>query len=274
MINHHLSLLYEAQLSQLELYFDLDTEEGIKHSKVTLVDFFLELQRILIKPQFFYEVGAFSAKTSLKLKAILPETQCLAFEANIYNYNLFTQENDYENAGVDYRQLAISAKTGREIFHIQKKIANNNVAPIRANNSLLIRQQSGVKYEKLTVDTYSLDDFIQQEQKITLSNQKISLWIDAEGAGFDVLKGSEVTLSQVFSIFMEVEEKQYWKGQILAQPIIKHLLQKGFVPVARDFEAPFQYNIIFLRTGLVSRPAYKHCRSAYYRKIKEYSKII
>ena len=262
----HLVLLYEAQLSALEAHFDTKTEAGINHSKMTLSDFFFSLQVEAIQPDIFLEVGAFSATTSLAIKEALPNAHCAAFEANIHNYNFFRQEYNYEKAGVRYINAAVGEKNGKENFYIQTSVAGQTVGRIRANNSLLTRQQAEVEYEQLKVDMYSIDSFL-RSQNFNIKENKISLWIDAEGAAFSVLKGTRNALKSVQSVLIEVEEKRYWEDQVLAQRVFKYLLKEGFVPVARDFEAPFQYNVLFVRPAVTRVPAYKICRSAYFRSI-------
>lgn len=263
---NNLVLLYEAQLAELEIHFDTTIEDGIKRSKNTLSEFFFALQKQTIYPDIFFEIGAFSATTSLALKEALPDTQCFAFEANVYNYDFFRQQYNYEEAGVNYINAAISQRTGKEKFYVQKAINEIEVEKVRANNSLLQRQQKNVEYEELEVDAYTIDSFI-QSKGVSIDNKRISLWIDTEGAAFEVLRGMKAVLENVHSIFIEVEEKRYWKDQALAQQIIRYLLRAGFIPVARDFEAPFQYNILFIRAGIVHRPTYKTCRSDYFRSI-------
>lgn len=265
----HLIILYEAKLAEFEVNFDTATEAGMKHSRDALSAFFFELQEAIVHPNIFFEIGAFSATTSLALKEALPDTQCFAFEASTYNYTFFQNKYDYEKAGVNYINAAVSRKPGKKKFYIQKSIDSQEVDKIRANNSLLERKQQGVEYEEHWVETYSVDSFV-QSKNLSLDGTRISLWIDTEGAAFEVLQGIRSTLKYVQSILVEVEEKRYWKKQALAQRTIKYLLQAGFIPVARDFEAPFQYNILFVRPETIHRATYKTCRSTYLRSIRKH----
>jgi hypothetical protein len=59
-------------------------------------------------------------------------------------------------------------------------------------------------------------------------------------------------LKQVQSIFVEVEDFEFWKDQWLANDVINFLEQAGFAYIARDNEYEKQYNCIFVRTDLLS----------------------
>lgn len=268
---NHLTNLYDADLAKLEFFFNTSNENSIKQSKDCLNSFFFDLQSNLIRPNFFFEIGAFTAQTSAKVKIENPKTQCFAFEANIYNFNHFSSHSRFKDLNVNYLNLAISDQTKKVNFFVQKSISGSEVDAIKPNNSLLVRNQANVEYEKVLVQSYQLDDFIIKQEIELNENSRISLWIDVEGAGLSVLKGAELALNNTACIFIEVEEKKYWKGQALSNTIMKYLIKKNFIPIARDFETPFQYNVMFIKQEILLNSAYKTCRTNYFNKIKKCS---
>lgn len=101
---------------------DLNKSEDRKQSNILLVEYFFDLiQQIPIKCSF--EIGAFSAEFSRKLKALYSDVNVFAFEANPYNYNHFTKTQDFN--GIQYLNKAVSDTNGTIEFKIQKTIQSN-----------------------------------------------------------------------------------------------------------------------------------------------------
>jgi len=47
---------------------------------------------------------------------------------------------------------------------------------------------------------------------------------------------------------VEVEDRALWHGgQWMRTDVVSHLYDRGLVPVARDFQSRYQYNIVFVR---------------------------
>ena len=65
------------------------------------------------------------------------------------------------------------------------------------------------------------------------------------------------------ALMCEVETVPFWKGQTLAGAVIDQLGAMGFVPVARDCQKSFQYNLICLRPALLERPSVRDALDRY-----------
>ena len=191
-----------------------------------------------------YEVGANSAKFSIEVREEGLVEKCVAFEANPYNYDIFTRAYNYEALGIKYLNLAVSDSDGTIQFQLMRNNPEGEVPYAIGNNSILKREETNITYEECSVRSVRLDSFCVEDASAK------ALWIDVEGAQASVLSGATETIQKTKAIFIEVEELQYWQKQWLVSDVTKFLENLGFVPVARDFEYSHQYNIIFVRKDL------------------------
>ena len=201
-----------------------------------LIEKFLTLVK-KTKPDYFLEVGAFEASASIYISTHLSNTQCIAYEANPFNYNYFKKQFlRYNN--LEYTNLAISNYDGKVSFFIQDKRNKKKFKPVKKNNSLLKRNDDAFQYKEITVYCNKIDTLYN-------ANNLFCLWIDAEGKGYEVLEGAKNILANTKYILIEVEEKKHWKDQKLDRDVIKFLNKLGFKILLRDQEYESQYNILF-----------------------------
>lgn len=200
-----------------------------EYSVKKLVELFLSKVK-KDSPSHFFEIGSFDAKFS---KMLSKELSCkiTAFEANPHNYKKFKKSIEANN--ITFIHSAISNTNEPITFKIQNGRENEG------NNSLLNRTKAPTKgYTNVDVKCSKLDEY---NTNITSAG----LWIDAEGAGYEVLEGAQLILEKTKYVFIEVEEIRYWVNQKLDYDIINFMQSKGFTAIARDKEYKHQYNIIF-----------------------------
>ncbi|HEX4870678.1 MAG TPA: hypothetical protein VFV27_00025, partial [Nevskiaceae bacterium] len=87
------------------------------------------------------------------------------------------------------------------------------------------------------------------------------LWIDVEGALDQVLAGAQATLSRCDAVYVEVETAAAWPGQMIDVDVIHHLGQHGLLPVGRDIQRSWQYNLLFVHE--------RHYRSNLVQKLRD-----
>jgi len=172
-----------------------------------------------------------------------------AFEANPHIFENMSGKFNFEALNIRYLNLAVSDVTGDTEFQIQKSVDGHPASPIRGNNSLLRRTQADVEYEAVRVPSTTLDDFCAAEGLI---GRPMSAWIDVEGASELVLKGASRTLQDIQSVFIEVEDAEFWTSQWRSGHVMDHLMAHGLHPIARDFEYDLQYNVIFVREPVLA----------------------
>jgi len=181
-----------------------------------------------VKPDLFLEVGAYNAGTSDHVKKLVPECRTVAFEGNPDNHRKF---NGTHKQNIEYLNLAVSNYAG--------KISIGGGTGAK-NHSILDRVNKG-SGRSFLVNAETLDNMFGEEYT------NIVMWIDAEGAGYEVLLGAKSLLEKTRFLKIEVEMKQFWKDQVLDQEIIEFLENLGFTYSYRDQEYPQQYNIIFTK---------------------------
>lgn len=224
--------------------FDMATPEERGASIDELVELFFALVRA-IEPATFVEAGAKDAGASMRAaRAGIPNV--LAFEANPYTHRRFAEAA--RAVGVEYEQLALTDE--REPVTMFVRLRDDGSAIADGQASMLVRPGHAPGYERVVVEGVRLDD------RIAGRPGPIAIWVDVEGASSWVLRGAPTTLDRCGVLMIEVEERVSWAGQEwLHVDVIEHLLAHGLVPVARDRQSRFQFNVVFVRHEQLGEPS-------------------
>lgn len=243
LISHDLAMMATAAK------YNLDIRSHRAHSNKSLVRLFFNLIKA-IDVDLFVEAGAKEASASRHMKATYPACRVVAFEANPLTYDRFEAVN--RGTGIEYLHLALSDHPGPVTFNVHRNEAG---APIANGQGSLLRSEKSREviergFIEATVDGVTADGFFAGQ-----SFARAAMWIDVEGACQFVLPGARDLLSRTAVLIVEVEELAFWgEGHWLRHQVVSHLLDLGLVPVARDFEYPHQYNIVFVRADLLAGP--------------------
>lgn len=198
----------------------------------------------VVRPDVFFEVGAFEASFSRQMRATYPEARVVAFEANPRVHERFATE--VETAGVTYVASAIGNTVGTARFFIPEVIAGKTMPtvgrmgslhPVGARESRVVEVETPIT----TLDLAAGD----------VAGRNVCLWIDVEGAVDQVLAGGPKTLEATSLVYCELESRPMWQGQTLSGPVIEYLVRAGFVPLVRDCQKWFQFNALFVRPSYV-----------------------
>lgn len=217
--------------------YDLSRTEERQRSVRVLEALFFRLVRELT-PDLFIEAGALDGSTSRKARRFLPDAKITAFEANPYNYERHAVRFKAEPCGVDYVHLALSDSDGQVTFNVRVIDGKPSTG---GQGSILKVDTPSVEQEEVTVNARRLDSYFKPD-----SFDRCAVWMDVEGASKQVLQGAEAILSKVDLLFIELEDRASWKGQWLAGEVMEHLAKFDLLPVARDFQSRYQYNVLFL----------------------------
>ena len=200
----------------------------------------------LIEPDVVLEIGAHEASFSQWARTALPDARVQAFEANPHVHGKYAEE--LGAAGVDYRNLAVGPVTGTIELNLPLEIAGQSRALDSRMASIAVHRETGDSVT-VTVPSVRLDDHV------TLAEGECAVaWIDVEGANDAVLRSGPDVLDHLDAIHIEVEGRPTWEGQWLDTDVARHLADHGLVPVARDLQKPYQYNVIYVRSRLVHQP--------------------
>jgi FkbM family methyltransferase len=193
-----------------------------------------------LKISSLVECGAYEASASLE--AIKRGCKAYAIEANPNTFNKITPKSNDKLISMN---IGLSDKAGYLDFYFPKK--NNTEI-----SSTFIKKED-TKYNCVKVPTQTLDFLI---SKFNIDKEPFSLWIDVEGFQNQVLLGAIKTLSKKNCklIKIEVENVEKFKGQLFLSGEIEKFLKKfDFIPISRDFEYDYQFNVIFVKKNYLSK---------------------
>jgi FkbM family methyltransferase len=184
-------------------------------------------------PTLSIEVGAHKAEYSRAISS--KGVKSIAFEASPAVYEKYKENiNTFE-----YINLAISDYAGSVLFNIDSAYKASNIG----HNSIKKYSENGSRNNNpIEVSCSSLDIYFND-----LQDEKISMWIDVEGANREVLMGATELLKKVQTIYIEVEHKQFWVDQWQREDVIDFLSVQGFELHREFFAYRQQTNCIFIK---------------------------
>ena len=248
-------------LLQTAAYFDLRYPWERKRSAKALRDLTIGLHAHA-GAQAIFEIGAWEAAFSKAVRAHAPDARIYAFEANPFNYERFGSDPRIAALHIKYLHRAISDRSGPVEFYMQTRKGGSEEAVSRyAKSNSLLRQSRAGDYEAVTVEASTLRDIIEEEGLVGAPS---TAWIDVEGAIQQVLSGLADRIDQFQLLHCEVEDSDIWVDQWRADDVFAYLADRGFVPVARDFERPHQFNVLFLRDTLLKIPSVRLALAQHY----------
>jgi FkbM family methyltransferase len=256
-------IMYDLVLMQQAALVKIKDRADRRASRDALQGLFIDLQTA-IAPQLTLEIGAMDAAFSRKMAA--SGITAYAFEANSYNFAKFGPKIAALGLPVHYTHMAICDVDGQVQFQLRKTVDGKDISPIQGNNSLMQRNKAmaEVEYETITVPACKLDTFLTSHD---LGKKTFSAWIDVEGALSRVTAGFGAALRHCQSILVELEEISYWDGQMLYADAMDYFIGQGFVPVARDFEARHQFNVLFLAEKQMQSPKVRAALTKYFANL-------
>jgi FkbM family methyltransferase len=225
--------------------YDVESKEDRARSSEDLTRLFFRASSAL-GVDLFIEAGAKDASSSRRARRLLDPKRVVAFEANPYTYKRFAAQN--ADCGVEYVHLALSNEPGPVTFNV---LRNDEGRPRADGQSSILRRQTelGKGFIEATVDAVTLDDFFRDHEF-----ESAALWVDVEGATHLVLSGAKrMLVGGVAIAIVEVEDRRFWGAeQWLHEDVISFMYDCGFSPVARDFQSRYQYNVVFVRSDLLT----------------------
>lgn len=211
-----------------------------------------------LSPDLFIEAGAKDAGSSRRARRRLPHARVVAFEANPYTHRRFRAANDVPELRVEYHHLALSDAPGTIRFNVRRRADGRPSAD--GQGSLSQRDDYAEGYKAVDVQCTTLDTFFAQSE-----HSHCALWIDVEGASEQVLAGAQTILSGTAVAIIEVQDQIYWRTQTwLFDDVLRCFHQAGMVPIARDFQSRYQYNVVFVRESALDDHKVRAALAQYY----------
>jgi FkbM family methyltransferase len=244
MLDHRLALrLHDLRLLATASNYDLRHKEERKRSRRDLSRLFFWLHRI-VEPDLFIEAGAKEASASRRALQYYDGARVVAFEANPFTFAEFRGENE-DVEGLEYLHLALSDRPGEVSFNVR---TDEEGAPQADGHGSIMDRPPDYDhgFRTVQVQATTLDRYLED----TVFDDCV-MWVDVEGAAESVLGGARETLQRTQLLHIEVEDRQYWEGAWTAPEVSTFLTDYGLIPIARDFEFKYQYNVLFIREPLL-----------------------
>ncbi len=194
------------------------------------------------------DIGSLNGADALRFRRAAPGARIVAFEPNPSNYRAMRESRALAAAGIETLPYAISAHEGDAEFFIVPVAGPADLAR-RGMSSLHLRAEPVHRGRKIVVQTRRLDGLLAEPAR---TGARIALWIDAEGAAFEVLQGGLGILDAVQLLHVEVETRACIGASQKLYPDVAGLLaDRGFVEIATDEPRDaMQFNSLYVRAAL------------------------
>lgn len=215
--------------------------------------------RLLIYPEYLFyfllkkyspdivcDIGSRDGRESLKFRSILSKSEIIAFEANPSNYAMMIKDDRLINNSVKIINQAVSDKDGTIDFY---KIDTDEAW--KSGASSIFARSDDSDNEKIQVPVTRLDDYFSS----LAGNKTISMWIDVEGAAFQVINGATDTLKNTMFAHVEVETDYIWKDQKLKKDVDELMNKCGLVEVVRPWNSnrKKQFDVLYMKRDLFKK---------------------
>lgn len=211
-------------------------------------EIFTLIKKYLPENPIIVEAGACDGRDTYQLARAFPKGTIYAFEPVPALYNAL-KERTKQFCNIVYLEKALGPSCQKAPFFVATKQATGNTTQ---TSSLLSPDQdynwSGTSFSKtIEVDVTTLDAWAEQNTIPVID----FLWLDAQGAEYQILQGAQKMMPHIQSLWVEVSHQQRYKNQSDKNMLIAELTKQGFVAVAHDFDdqaiKPFG-TMLFVRT--------------------------
>jgi FkbM family methyltransferase len=214
------------------------------------------------------DVGSMNGADAVIFSAAAPRSRVYAFEPNPLNFRLLeARRGFFQERNISLVPAAASNYDGvAEFFLVDADYSQAD--PRRGMSSLYRRSGEWASAAAVRVRTTRLDSFLAAECP---GDARLAVWIDTEGAAYEVIEGLAGVVERVHLLHVEVETSAcIGANQKLYREVQALLRRLGFSELATD-HAPsqVQFNALFVRsapsawTKLQIRACLVHARLRY-----------
>jgi FkbM family methyltransferase len=194
------------------------------------------------------DVGAFDCLHSKRFKAT--GAKVIALEANPVNFDALARDASLAAAGIELFNCAAWNRDEELTFNVVDAAARdaewrNMISSIRERTPNYRFASRPVRVRGVRLDTFLTD-------VLAAPARTIALWIDVEGAAYEVLEGIDGIRDRVCLVHVEVETRAFWEGQRLWPDIDALMGRFGFTPIARR-PGDEQFDVLFVNDRWLGR---------------------
>jgi FkbM family methyltransferase len=169
------------------------------------------------------DIGSRDGDQALLFRHLRPEATVLAFEANPINFQQMANDPRLVKHQIQVLPLAVSNARGTAQFHITD-VDYDDPNSNKGTSSLLGGGDVKVK-GSVEVETCRIDEVVPAR----CSNAEVvGLWIDVEGAEFDVLEGMSGIRDRVVAVHVETARVPFREGQKTLEALVALMRSYGF----------------------------------------------
>jgi len=211
---------------------------------------FLNLLK-MFKPGLILDVGSMDGADSMRFRRMSPQSKIIAFEANPYNFSKMQSNPRLKEMNIEVRNRLVSSTAEKGKFYISRgAVAGMNSGNMGTSSSMKPVNVSDVA-EEIEVDTTRLDEVISSESSPV---DKVAMWIDVEGAGYEVLSSVVGVKQQIVLLHIEVELAEFWVGQKLKNDVVRLANELDLVLLAQSANDK-QQDLVFLSATMLRERA-------------------
>lgn len=204
-----------------------------------------------LKPALICDVGSRDGAHARRFSATVPRGKVVAFEASPVNAAAMRRNARLRARGIEVRECVVGDRDGTVPFFVEQP-DKADTDPIAWGLSSTRRRRDeyriGLRRTEIQQQAQRLDSFI---SGLDPPPATVAVWIDAEGAAYEVLSGMAGIRDRVQLVHVEVEDREIWHGQRL-EPEVRGLLTSwGFHELARG-PRPVQHDVVFVREELTT----------------------
>lgn len=214
------------------------------------------------------DVGSMDGDDALRFRRVLPSASILALEPNPKNFALMAADDRLGHERIRVLPVAASDRRAKApFFVIDANYARGRDLARRGMSSLHERSDWTRLSSVVQVQTVRLDELLAAESS---GAGPIALWIDAEGAAFEAIRGAAGVLSSTAMIHVEVETAPIiGTAQKVFADVERALLEAGFVLLATDQQPDvLQFNALFVSAAASRAKLAEVARQAHYERLR------
>lgn len=201
----------------------------------------------LFQPEAILDVGSLDGSDALHFEKLDPNAKVYAFEASPRNFETLSGNVTQSASRITCVNRAAGAIDGTTEFLVWDEPADGNEGANPGMHSTRQRADAiAGSQSKLIVPMCRLDSFA-RENALT---GRVALWVDVEGASFDVLSGADGLKDQIAFVHVEVETEEIWQDQKTERDVLALAPTLGLVAIARGAH-PVQRDLVLVQKCLL-----------------------
>lgn len=193
------------------------------------------------------EAGAFNGSDTWGWHKLLPSATIHAFEPLPEPYKILEKRFSNIHNVITYN-FGLGPNTGMFKMNVSKN--ELKVDDLYGESSSILQPKehlnfhSHIKFIKqIDIDVYTIDDWAKK-----YNVEKVDfMWLDLQGAEYDVLQSSPKMLATTKVIFSEVSLKEMYEGTPLYEDYKNWLWENGFKVAIEDLRWKDMGNVLFIR---------------------------